>query len=94
MIGGSYPLWAETLNAARGPETIHGRTLQGHALRNDAKGHSIYRLCTSVWQLVTMRTSRKWSFPVMPFSKLPDEPRLANLTMEWNVEVALFTLAQ
>ena len=42
MIGGTYPFWAEGLNATRGPmsvppQMIHGRTVQAAAFRNDAK---------------------------------------------------------
>lgn len=46
MIGGTYPFWAEGLNATRGPmslppEVIGGRTVQGAAFRNDTKGPGI-----------------------------------------------------
>lgn len=46
MIGGTYPFWAEGLNATRGPmslppEVVHGRTVQAAAFRNDAKGPGI-----------------------------------------------------
>jgi hypothetical protein len=42
MVGGTYPFWAEGLNATRGPmslppEAIRGRTVQAAAFRNDAK---------------------------------------------------------
>jgi hypothetical protein len=42
MIGGTYPFWAEGLNATRGPmslppEVIRGRTVQADAFRNDTK---------------------------------------------------------
>jgi hypothetical protein len=42
MIGGTYPFWAEGLNATRGPmslppQTIHGRLVQAQAFRNDSK---------------------------------------------------------
>jgi hypothetical protein len=42
MIGGTYPFWAEGLNAIRGPmslppEVIHGRTVQAGAFRHDTK---------------------------------------------------------
>ena len=45
MIGGTYPFWAEGLNA-RGPmslppEVIRGRTVQAEAFRNDTKGPGI-----------------------------------------------------
>lgn len=46
MIGGTYPFWAEELNATRGPmslppEVIGGRTVQAAAFRNDTKGPGI-----------------------------------------------------
>jgi hypothetical protein len=46
LIGGTYPFWAEGLNATRGPmslppEVIRGRTVQAVAFRNDAKGPGI-----------------------------------------------------
>jgi hypothetical protein len=46
MIGGTYPFWAEGLNATRGPmslppEVIRGRTVQAEAFRNDTKGPGI-----------------------------------------------------
>lgn len=46
MVGGTYPFWAEGLNATRGPmslppETIRGRTVQAAAFRKDAKGPGI-----------------------------------------------------
>jgi len=46
MIGGTYPFWAEGLNATRGPMSlpareIHGRTVQGAAFRNDSRGDGI-----------------------------------------------------
>jgi hypothetical protein len=46
MVGGTYPFWAEGLNATRGPmslppEVIHGRTVQAAAFRNDTKGPGI-----------------------------------------------------
>lgn len=45
-VGGTYPFWAEGLNALRGPmsippATIHGRTVQGIAFRKDEKGAGI-----------------------------------------------------
>jgi len=46
MIGGTYPFWAEGLNATRGPmsvppQVIDGRTVQAEAFRNDTKGPGI-----------------------------------------------------
>jgi hypothetical protein len=46
MIGGTYPFWAEGLNATRGPMSlpareIHGRTVQAAAFRSDSKGDGI-----------------------------------------------------
>lgn len=46
MLGGTYPFWAEGLNATRGPmslppETVNGRTIQATAFRNDATGPRI-----------------------------------------------------
>jgi len=46
MIGGTYPFWAEGLNATRGPmalppEVIHGKTVQAAAFRSDVKGPGI-----------------------------------------------------
>jgi hypothetical protein len=46
MIGGTYPFWAEGLNATRGPMSlpareIHGRTVQAAAFRSDSKGNGI-----------------------------------------------------
>ena len=46
MIGGTYPFWAEGLNATRGPMSlpareIHGRTVQAAAFRNDPKGDGV-----------------------------------------------------
>jgi hypothetical protein len=46
MIGGTYPFWAEGLNATRGPmslpaKVINGRTVQAEAFRNDSKGPGI-----------------------------------------------------
>jgi hypothetical protein len=46
MIGGTYPFWAEGLNAIRGPmslppEVIHGRTVQAGAFRHDTMGPGI-----------------------------------------------------
>ncbi|MGA8224495.1 MAG: hypothetical protein WB780_22815 [Candidatus Acidiferrales bacterium] len=46
MIGGTYPFWAEGMNATRGPmslppEVIRGRTVQAVAFRNDTKGPGI-----------------------------------------------------
>jgi hypothetical protein len=46
MIGGTYPFWAEGLNATRGPMSlppadVRGRTVQAAAFRNDAKGPGI-----------------------------------------------------
>jgi hypothetical protein len=46
MIGGTFPFWAESLNATRGPmslppEVIHGRTVQAQAFRKDVKGPGI-----------------------------------------------------
>ncbi|MGB7847258.1 MAG: hypothetical protein WBL63_16710 [Candidatus Acidiferrum sp.] len=46
MIGGTYPFWAEGLNATRGPmslppKVIRGRTVQAQAFRNDTKGPGI-----------------------------------------------------
>lgn len=46
MIGGTYPFWAEGLNATRGPmslppATIRGRTVQAAAFRSDGKGPGI-----------------------------------------------------
>lgn len=42
FVGGTYPFWAESLNALRGPMSmapavIHGRTVQGAAFRKDQK---------------------------------------------------------
>jgi hypothetical protein len=46
MIGGTFPFWAEGLNATRGPmslppEVIHGRTVQAQAFRRDVQGPGI-----------------------------------------------------
>jgi hypothetical protein len=46
MIGGTYPFWAEGMNATRGPmsvapQIINGRTVQAEAFRTDAKGPGI-----------------------------------------------------
>ena len=46
MIGGTFPFWAEGLNASRGPmslppEVIRGRIVQAAAFRNDASGSGI-----------------------------------------------------
>jgi hypothetical protein len=46
MIGGTYPFWAEGLNASRGPMSlpariINGRLIQGEAFRNDSKRQGI-----------------------------------------------------
>jgi hypothetical protein len=46
MIGGTYPFWAEGLNAARGPmslppKAVRGRIVQAEAFRNDTKGPGI-----------------------------------------------------
>lgn len=46
LLGGTYPFWAEGLNATRGPmslppEVIRGRTVQAAAFRNDTKGPGI-----------------------------------------------------
>lgn len=46
IVGGTYPFWAEGLNATRGPmslppKVIHGRTVQAEAFRNDQKGPGI-----------------------------------------------------
>ncbi|HYL63312.1 MAG TPA: hypothetical protein VE077_11900 [Candidatus Methylomirabilis sp.] len=45
-VGGTYPFWAEGLNALRGPmslapTSINGRTVQAIAFRNDKKGPAI-----------------------------------------------------
>jgi hypothetical protein len=42
LLGGTFPFWAEGLNATRGPmslppEVIRGRTVQAEAFRNDTK---------------------------------------------------------
>jgi hypothetical protein len=46
MLGGTFPFWAEGLNATRGPmslppEVVRGRTVQAAAFRNDTKGPGI-----------------------------------------------------
>jgi hypothetical protein len=46
MVGGTFPFWAESLNATRGPmslppEVMNGRTVQAEAFRKDAKGPGI-----------------------------------------------------
>ncbi|HWY08152.1 MAG TPA: hypothetical protein VNY24_14930 [Candidatus Acidoferrales bacterium] len=46
MLGGTFPFWAEGLNATGGPmslppEVIHGRIVQAAAFRNDTKGPGI-----------------------------------------------------
>jgi hypothetical protein len=46
LIGGTYPFWAESLTATRGPmslpaEMINGRTIQAEAFRHDLKGPGI-----------------------------------------------------
>ena len=46
FVGGTYPFWAEGLNAWRGPMSIppsvlHGRSVQGIAFRKDQRGPGI-----------------------------------------------------
>jgi hypothetical protein len=46
ILGGTFPFWAEGLNATRGPmslpaKVIQGRTVQAQAFRNDTKGPGI-----------------------------------------------------
>ena len=46
ILGGTFPFWAEGLNATRGPMSlplavIRGRTIQAAAFRNDIKGPGI-----------------------------------------------------
>jgi hypothetical protein len=46
MIGDTYPFWADTLNASRGPMSVpaavfSGHTIQAAAFRNDPAGPAI-----------------------------------------------------
>jgi hypothetical protein len=111
MIGGTYPFWAEGLNATRGPmslplEVIHGRTVQAAAFRDDAKGpgiDGIVHIKVEVGhdgKLKKMKVlsgdadfigDAKQYLQDAEFPKLPDDPRLANAKLEWDMEVVFFT---
>jgi len=111
MIGGTYPFWEEGLNATRGPmsrppRTIHGRTVQAEAFRNDTKGRGIDGIVHI--KIDVGRDGKIQKMKVLSgdsefiadakqylqdgeFPRLPDDPRFANGKREWDMEVAFFT---
>ena len=111
MIGGTYPFWAEGLNAARGPMSlppamIRGRTVQAAAFRNDVKGSGIdgivhikvdvghdgkVKKMKLISGDVKFTADAKQYLQDGEFPKLPDDPRLANAKLEWDMEVVFFT---
>ena len=114
MIGGTYPFWAEALNATRGPMSlppalIRGRTVQAAAFRNDAKGpgiDGIVRIKVDVGHDGRVKKMKivsgdaefiedaKQYLQQVEFPRLPDDPRLANAKLEWDMEVVFFTSKQ
>lgn len=114
MIGGTYPFWAEGLNATSGPmslppEVIHGRTVQAAAFRDDPKGPGIDGIVHV--KVDVGRDGKVKKMKVLSgdadfiddakqylqdgeFPKLPDDPRLANAKLEWDMEVVFFTPKQ
>jgi hypothetical protein len=111
MIGGTYPFWAEGLNATRGPmslpaEVINGRTVQAEAFRTDSKRPGIDGI---VWIKIEVGHDGKLKkMQVLSgdqdfvpdalrylndadYPKLPNDPRLANTQMVWDMEVVFFT---
>jgi hypothetical protein len=111
MIGGTYPFWAEGLNATRGPmslppEVIRGRTVQAEAFRNDTKGpgiDAIVHIKIEVGHDGKLKSMKVLSgdrefipdaqqyLKEAEFPKLPDDPRLANAKLIWDMEVVFFT---
>jgi hypothetical protein len=114
MIGGTYPFWAEGLNATRGPMSlppalIRGRTVQAAAFRNDVKGpgiDGIVHIKVDVGHDGRVKKMKILSGDLEfiedakqylqhgEFPKLPDDPRLANAKLEWDMEVVFFTSKQ
>lgn len=111
MIGGTYPFWAEGLNAARGPmslppKVMNGRTVQAQAFRNDSKGHGLDGIVhikveiSHDGKIKKMKVlsgdaefiaDAKEYLQEGEYPKLPDDPRFANMKMEWDMEVGFFT---
>jgi hypothetical protein len=111
MLGGTYPFWAETLTASRGPmslppEVIGGRTVQAEAFRNDTNGPGIDAIVHIEIELghdgkVKKMKVRSGDSKFIPdaqryleeaeFVKLPNDPRLANAKVVWDMEVVFFT---
>ena len=111
MIGGTYPFWAEGLNATRGPmsvapRVIKGRTVQAAAFRDDKQGpgiDAIVHIKVEVGHDGKVKKMKvlsgdaafvpdaKQYLQEAEFPKLPDDPRLANMKAEWDMEVVFFT---
>jgi Gram-negative bacterial TonB protein C-terminal len=111
MIGGTYPFWEESLNAARGPmsvprQMIHGRVVEAAAFRNDSKREGIDGIVhikveighdgkVKKMKVLSGETEfvddAKEYLKAAQFPALPDDPRLANAKMEWDMEVVFFT---
>jgi len=110
MIGGTYPFWAEGLNATRGPMSlppalIRGRTVQAAAFRKDAKGDGIdgiVHIKVDVGHDGKIKKMKVLSGDAefiedakeylqnAEFPRLPDDPRLSNAKLEWDMEVVFF----
>lgn len=111
MMGGTYPFWAEGLNATRGPmslpaKVINGRMVQAEAFRNDSKGQGIDAIVHVKVEvghdgkLKKMQVlsgdpnfvpDAKRYLDEGEYPRLPDDPRLANSRMVWDMEVVFFT---
>lgn len=114
MVGGTYPFWAEGLNATRGPMSlppaeIRGRIVQAAAFRNDAKGpgiDGIVHIKVDVGHDGKVKKMKVLSGDAEfvddakrylqdgEFPKLPNDPRLANAKLEWDMEVVFFARKQ
>ena len=114
MVGGTYPFWAEGLNATRGPMSlapaeIRGRIVQAAASRNDEKGpgiDGIVHIKVNVGHDGKVKKMKvlsgdadfvadaKQYLQDGEFPKLPDDPRLANAKLEWDMEVVFFAQKQ
>ena len=114
MIGGTYPFWAESLNAKRGPmsvapETINGRVVQAVAFGDDRKGRGIdgiVHIKVDIGRDGKVKKMKVLSgdsefvddakkyLSDAQFPTLPNDPRFANVKMEWDMEVVFFSPKQ